>query len=239
MQVRTVDVGGVSVCYRESGDPAGTPVVLLHGGASDGSTWDAFAPVLVRAGHRVIAPDLRGHGQSARTGAYPLSAFADDLIGLLDVLGLERVKVIGHSLGAHAAALAAQRHPERFTDLVLEDPPAPVRTRRARNLPPVRAFLLIGLGSLFRKRRFHRRAVTQVMMQLRAPDPGYWAKLPAITARTLVISGGPTSHVSPRDVADIARIIPRAELATIPVGHRVHSLAPEHFRRVVLPFLAT
>ncbi len=169
---------------------------------------------------------------------YPLSAFADDLIGLLDVLGLARVAVVGHSLGAHAAALAAQRHPERFSDLVLEDPPAPSKPSRSTRVPSIGAFLLIGIGGLLRRRRYHRRAMTQVIRQLRSPDPAYWEGLPAITARTVVISGGPKSHVSPNDVAVIARTIPRAELATIPVGHRIHSLAPDRFLNVVVPFLA-
>lgn len=235
--VHTIDVAGLSVRYRESGAPDGRPVLLLHGGASDATTWSFFTKALVARGMRVIAPDLRGHGGTARAGAYPLSSFADDALGLLDALGLEKVALVGHSLGAHAAALAAQRQPHRFTDLVLEDPPAPIG-ETSTPLPSLPAFLLIGLGSFLRRRRFHALAMRQVIRQLRAPDPAYWDALSAITARTLVISGGPKSHVSPRDVAVVARRIPRAELATIPVGHRVHSRAPERFRDLVVPFLA-
>ncbi len=233
----TVDVAGLSVHYRVRGAADGRPVLLLHGGASDATTWNFFAEALVARGMRVIAPDLRGHGGTARAGSYPLSAFADDVIGLLDALGLDQVAIVGHSLGAHAAALAAQRAPHRFTDLVLEDPPAPMHGD-ATPRPSLPAFLLLGLGSLLRRRRFHAFAMREVIRQLRSPDPAYWDALPSITARTLVISGGPKSHVAPSDVAVVARRIPHAELATIPVGHRVHSRAPEQFRDLVVPFLA-
>ena len=235
--LHTVDVGGLAVCYRTRGNADGRPVLLLHGGASDATTWDFFAEALVAHGMRVIAPDLRGHGGTARSGAYPLSAFADDVLGLLDALGLDQVALVGHSLGAHAAALAAQRAPHRFTALVLEDPPAPIRGD-ATPPPSLPAFFLLGLGSFLRRRRFHAFAMREVIRQLRAPDPAYWDALPTITARTLVISGGPKSHVAPSDVAVVAERIPRAELATIPVGHRVHSRAPERFRDLVVPFLA-
>lgn len=232
--VKRVRVGALDVTYRDRGE--GPPVLLLHGGASDGATWDSFADVLVARGRRVIVPDLRGHGGTSRAPTYPLAGFADDVLGLLDALGLERVDLVGHSLGAHAAALAAQRAPERFGTLVLEDPP--VVRRAGKKLPNIPAFLFIGLGGLFRRKRYHKRAMHQVIRQLRTPDEAYLAALPKITARTLVISGGPKSHVSPDDVAFLARAIPGAALETIAVGHRVHSLAPERFRDLVTPFLA-
>jgi len=54
---------------------------------------------------------------------------------------------------------------------------------------------------------------------------------------TLVVSGGPTSHIRPQRLAEMVRHLPDAQLVTIPVGHRVHSLAPQRFRDAVLPFL--
>ncbi|HEV7711637.1 MAG TPA: alpha/beta fold hydrolase, partial [Asanoa sp.] len=113
--------------YFDEGDPAAAPVVLLHGGGSSAATWDRFAAALVAAGRRTIAVDLRGHGGSSRAASYPLAGFADDITGLLDGLGLDRVALVGHSLGAHAASLVAQRQPDRVTHLVLEEPPVPSR----------------------------------------------------------------------------------------------------------------
>ncbi|MDG4827362.1 alpha/beta hydrolase [Asanoa sp. WMMD1127] len=213
--------------YRDLG--AGPPVVLLHGGASNAGTWDRLAAALRHAGHRTIAVDLRGHGDSPRAGAYPLAGFRDDVAALLDRLGLDRVALVGHSLGAHTAVLLAQARPARISRLVLEEPPVPGLT--------IRRFALPALAVLAARRGFDPRAVASAVRQLRRPDPGWWARLPAIAAPTLLISGGPRSHVAPTLLAEMARAIPAARLVTIPVGHRVHSRAPERFHATVLPFL--
>ncbi|APR75490.1 putative hydrolase [Minicystis rosea] len=87
-------------------------------------------------------------------------------------------------------------------------------------------------------RRFDPAAITSAVAQLDVPDPRWWERLSSITAETLVISGGPASHVSLERLAAVARAIPRAELVTIPVGHRVHSRGAVRFGAAVLPFLA-
>jgi len=69
------------------------------------------------------------------------------------------------------------------------------------------------------------------------PDPAWWDRLPLITAPTLLISGGPASHIPPRQLAEAARSIPRSRTVTIAAGHRVHSLRPEQFLAAVMPFL--
>jgi pimeloyl-ACP methyl ester carboxylesterase len=234
---RIVDVAGVAVSYRETGDLDGPPVVLLHGGGSSAGTWDAFAAVLAGAGRRVIAADLRGHGGTARAVSYSLAGFRDDVVGLLDVLELDRVALVGHSLGAHTASLIAQCQPDRVARLVLEDPPAPSRdVSLARELSAMQVMML-AIGSVLRRRRYHPVALISAIRELRVPDPGWWQRLSLITAPTLVISGGASSHLSPQRIAEVAEAIPDAELVTIPVGHRVHSVAPDRFCAVVVPFL--
>jgi pimeloyl-ACP methyl ester carboxylesterase len=131
-----VEVAGVTIRYRETGDPGGPPVLLLHGGGSSSATWAGLAAALATAGRRVIAADLRGHGGSSRTASYPLAGFRDDILGLLDALKLDPVAVVGHSLGAHVSSLIAQRQPERVTRLVLEEPPVPA-PRPLRGVRPV------------------------------------------------------------------------------------------------------
>jgi pimeloyl-ACP methyl ester carboxylesterase len=69
------------------------------------------------------------------------------------------------------------------------------------------------------------------------PDPGWWDSLPLITARTLLISGGPASHIPPSQLAEAARYLPHSHVVTIAAGHRVHSLRPEQFLAAVMPFL--
>ncbi|WP_205862353.1 alpha/beta fold hydrolase [Planosporangium thailandense] len=235
--IRGVEVAGVTIRYREAGDPDGRPTVLLHGGGSSAATWDGLAAALVAAGHHVIAPDLRGHGGSSRTAIYPLAGFLDDILGLLDARALDNIALVGHSLGGHVASLIAQRQPERVTRLVLEEPPVPPRAPADPHGLSRARFLLPALGILAVRRGFDPRAVVSAVRQLRVPDPAWWDRLPAVSAPALVVSGGPASHVPSDRLAEVSRTIPRGELATIPAGHRVHSRSPEQFRAVAVPFL--
>lgn len=236
---RDVTLAGVAIRYRQFGDPAAPPVVLLHGGSSSAATWDRLAAALAAAGRRAIAADLRGHGGSSRTPTYPLTGFRDDIVGLLDRLALDRVALVGHSLGAHTASLIAQRQPERITRLVLEEPPVPTREPSdAHGLSGAR-FLLPALGLLAVRHRFDHKAVTSAVRQLRTPDRAWWDGLTSITAPTLLISGGPRSHISPQRLVEMASAFPHARLVTIPVGHRIHSHSPHRFHAAVVPFLTT
>jgi hypothetical protein len=89
--LRTFEANGVRLSYRDSGDPTGAPVVLLHGSGSDAATWDRFILRLTAVGYRCIALDLRGHAFSARTEDYSLSSIRDDVLGLLEALALRNV----------------------------------------------------------------------------------------------------------------------------------------------------
>lgn len=117
---RVVPVAGGDVAVHELGSGP-VPVVALHGITANALTWLPLAGVL--AGQvRLLAPDLRGRADSARTvEPAGLGAHVDDLIALLDFHGLSRAVVIGHSMGAYVAALAAARHPERLSRVILVD----------------------------------------------------------------------------------------------------------------------
>ena len=230
-------MGGAVVLHRRVDGPPDAPaVVLLHGGGSRGATWDRFTPALLAAGHRVVVPDLRGHAGSPRSSSYTLEHHRDDVLALLDQLGLDRVTLVGHSLGGFAATLVAQEQPARVTRLVLEDPPAPPRLGSAGRLPLGR-LLLLSIGTADPRRRYDRLALTSAITQLRQARPAWWDALPRITAPTLLLSGGPGSHIAPARLAEVAALIPRCDLVTVPVGHRVHSTAPDEFRRTVMNFL--
>jgi pimeloyl-ACP methyl ester carboxylesterase len=109
-------VAGVRLHYAEAGD--GPPVVLLHGWPQSWWCWREVIPLLAPE-RRVICPDLRGFGWSqAPAHGYAKLRLADDLLGLLDALGLERVPLVGHDWGAFAGFLAAMHHPERIERLV-------------------------------------------------------------------------------------------------------------------------
>ncbi len=108
---------GQRVTYRAAG--SGPALLLLHGVAGSGRTWDEVIPWLAED-HTVIAPDLLGHGRSAKPrGDYSLGAFAAGLRDLLAVLDFEAGTVVGHSLGGGIALQFAYLFPEHVQRMVL------------------------------------------------------------------------------------------------------------------------
>jgi lipase len=106
-------------------DAPGTPVLAVHGITASHRNWDLFATALPE--RRVIAPDLRGRGRSnALPAPYGLEQHADDLAASLDALGVARVFVVGHSMGAFVSVRFAERHPDRVAGLALIDGGIPV-----------------------------------------------------------------------------------------------------------------
>lgn len=115
--VEYVELHGEQVAYRDVG--SGDVVVLIHGMAGSSDTWQAVIPQLAQR-YRVIAPDLLGHGQSAKPRTdYSLGAFAAGLRDLLDELGISRATIVGHSLGGGVAMQFIYQHPEYCQRLVL------------------------------------------------------------------------------------------------------------------------
>lgn len=109
-------VDGTRLFYEVSGD--GPAVVLVHGRGLEHSMWEPQVDAL-SAAHRLVRYDMRGFGQSpSGENAY---THADDLVGLLDHLGIERAVVVGCSLGGGAAINFAVLHPERLLGLVAVD----------------------------------------------------------------------------------------------------------------------
>ena len=121
--VKQIDAGVLNVAYAEHGDPAGAPVVLLHGFPYDIHAYDVVAPLLAGRGHRVIVPYLRGYGPTRfRDDATPRSgeqaALGADLLALMDALGLGHALLGGYDWGGRAACIVAALWPERVRGLV-------------------------------------------------------------------------------------------------------------------------
>ncbi|MEV0644688.1 alpha/beta hydrolase [Phytomonospora sp. NPDC050363] len=221
------------------------PVMLLHGLAGDGRSWTDFARRLAAVGRRAIVPDLRGHGQSGRSADYTFEAFRDDVLALAGELALERVDVVGHALGGHVATMVAQARPKLVRRLVVEESPPPPRDEAEampfadRNRRPrARMGPKEVLSTLPTLLRFDQRALGHVAPAYRTPSPDWWAALPAITAETLLLYGGPSGPVPLNRLDAQAEAIPDCRIATFAeAGHRIHSGSPEQFAEVVLPFL--
>ncbi len=99
----------------------GPPILLVHGITSSSRTWKRIMPRLAES-HTVIAPDLLGHGQSAKPqGDYSLGAYASGIRDLLVALEVPRATVVGHSLGGGIAMQFAYQFPERLGRMVLID----------------------------------------------------------------------------------------------------------------------
>jgi pimeloyl-ACP methyl ester carboxylesterase len=118
----TVSANGLTFHYVESGNPAGRPLVLLHGITGHARTWDRLAPDLGHA-FRVIALDQRGHGDShpAADGDYSTAAMAVDLGAVADALGLSTFTLLGLSMGGRVAIAFAGTQPARVDRLVIVD----------------------------------------------------------------------------------------------------------------------
>ncbi len=177
----SIETGGVPLRLRiaEAG-LGGRPLLLVHGftgGRVDFTDW--LGPLADRGWH-VVAPDLRGHGDSdAPTDehSYGLEIFAADVIGLLDALDWPRTTMLGHSMGGMVAQVVAINHPERLEGLVLMD----TGHGRVRGIDPALAELAAavareqGMASLMKAQSELDEAplVTPAHEHLLATRPGY------------------------------------------------------------------
>jgi pimeloyl-ACP methyl ester carboxylesterase len=108
-----VDAGGLRMHVAEAGPPDGDPLLLLHGWPQHWYEWRGLVPELSQH-YRMVMPDLRGLGWSEITKrGYDKEQLAEDVVALLDAMGIERVKLIAHDWGGYAGFMLALFHPER------------------------------------------------------------------------------------------------------------------------------
>ena len=116
----TLEVDGTKLYYEDTGE--GDPVVLIHGAASSGRQFDEVLPSLAK-NYRLIVPDLRGLGRSARIQALPSPrVWVEDVWAMLDHAGVSRVDLIGVSLGSRIAGRLALESPNRVRSLTVDAP---------------------------------------------------------------------------------------------------------------------
>jgi pimeloyl-ACP methyl ester carboxylesterase len=118
-ELQETTIHGHRVAYRLAG--SGPPIILIHGITSSSVNWSTVGPMLARD-YTVLAPDLVGHGQSAKPrGDYSMGAFASGIRDLTVALDLGPATVVGHSLGGGVAMQFAYQFPERAVRLALVD----------------------------------------------------------------------------------------------------------------------
>ena len=123
VDLRTVTVGDVELNLAEAG-VGGRPFLLLHGFTGAKEDFTDYVDRLAEQGWHVVAPDHRGHGDSAKPddeAAYGFSVFASDALGLADALGWDQFVVLGHSMGGMVLQYMLSKAPERLAAVVLMD----------------------------------------------------------------------------------------------------------------------
>jgi pimeloyl-ACP methyl ester carboxylesterase len=129
---KTVDSLGLTIHYLEWGEPGGEPLALVHGFLDLAYSWQLFVDELLAMAERplrIIAPDCRGHGDSGWVGAggyYHFPDYVSDLESVLRATEVQRVKLIGHSMGGTISFLYAGTFPSRVERLVLIEGIGPV-----------------------------------------------------------------------------------------------------------------
>lgn len=181
------------LAHDEAGE--GFPVVLLHGFPHDHTLWSAQMAGL--EGHcRVVAPDLRGFGASVATPPFTIDRYADDVIALMDRLGIEKAVIGGLSMGGYIAFSMWRRHRARFRGLILVDTKAgpdndEARKRREQQIEVVRsegvavlAPRLVETSVSARTRERHPDVVERLLaMMTRQPAEGVIGALQAMIRR--------------------------------------------------------
>jgi pimeloyl-ACP methyl ester carboxylesterase len=252
--------GGVRINYTVDGQ--GPPIVLVHGfAASIELNWrlPGIIDALAGAGRRVIAVDCRGHGQSEKPHdpeAYSGTRMADDVIAVMDHLGVDKADLMGYSMGGFLSASLLVRHPERFNSVILsgvgdglllgamprERSEAIARAMEAdgaaKPRPPGIRGDLEEVGRQFRAfaERMGNDLAALAAMQRTERRGGYDpARLTDVKLPVMVLIGDKDDLVGPAD--KLAAAIPGATLVKVPGDHLTAVAAPE-LKKAVVEFLA-
>lgn len=263
-------VRGIEIAYDDAGDEAGARaegapvVVLLHGYPLNRSMWREQVDAL-SARHRVVAPDLRGHGETQASGeATTMEALAQDVAALLDELRIERVVLGGLSMGGYVALAFYRLFPQRVGALVLADTRATPDTGEARRgreesarkaltegMPAIAdAMLPKLLAPATVEEQPDVAARVRAMICATKPEGAAAALramavrrdqtdlLPQISVPTLIIVGSEDTLTPPRDAQAMHRAIDGSRLEIIDgAGHLSNVERPAQFNRALSDFL--
>lgn len=261
-------VAGRKVYYEIHGDAAGPPLVLVMGMAGSCKGWLALQVPEFSPLHTTVIFENRGvDGSEDPGGPFTTADLADDLVGLLDALGIERAHVLGAFLGGMTAQEFALRHPDRLDRLVLTGTYARADAKRRLLLEKWREMARVGqTREIFVRERLLWTLADETLEQrdlVEAMAPSYpgedfplagdllmrqcdaclghdtFDRLRRISHPTLVVCGRQDQLTPPKFHRELADEIPHARLVTLPTGaHLVLAEAAVQFNRTVLHFLA-
>lgn len=243
----------------------GQPFVILHGFLGMSDNWKTLGRKFAEMGYQMHLVDQRNHGRSFRHEAFGYQEMSQDLLAYLDHHKLDKVQLLGHSMGGKTAMEFASDHPDRLHQLIVADI-AP------KAYPPHHQDILKALNSLdFTK--IKSRSEADAALQAYIPEPGtrqfllknlYWVEkgqlglrinLPVLTQKveavgqqlepsklyegpSLFVRGGNSGYITDLDQLAIRQQFPMFQLATIKgAGHWLHAEQPAEFQSVIAKFL--
>lgn len=238
-----VEVDGVKLWWASFG--AGEPVVLLHGGAGNSEHWGNQVPALVAAGYRVVLVDARGHGRSTRTEApYSYHRMAEDLLAVLDALGLKQASLVGWSDGGVVGLDLAIHHPERVKKLFAFGANYDLGGMKSGGGPHATFATYFGKCASDYKRlsptpRAYKEFNSALSKMWKTQPTFKAADLAKITAPTACADGEFDEIIKQDHVRAMARLIPHGQVVLVPgTSHFALWQQPEAFNKAVLDFLA-
>lgn len=243
----------------------GKPLLIIHGFLGMSDNWKSFGSLYAAEGFQVHILDLRNHGKSFHSDNFSYDIMAQDVLEYCQENNLEKVSIIGHSMGGKVAMLFATSYPERVDKLIVAD-------IGPKYYAPHHQEILAGLNAVDFSEKPDRAQVEEalypyipdfgtrqfLMKNLYWKEPGqlaYRFNLPVFNAKievigtalpvssyfknsTLFIRGGNSKYILDSDLPEIKKHFPNFELATIPnVGHWLHAENPKMFFEETAKFL--
>ena len=233
-------VNGIKIWYASFGK--GEPVILLHGGLANSAYWGEQVPALAQK-YRVVVMDSRGHGRSTRDARpYGYDLMADDVVGLMDALKIDKAAIVGWSDGAILGLDIAMRHPTRISKLfAFAANSDPSGVKDVSQSPVFTAYIARAekeYEALSATPKEYAAFVEQIS-HMWASQP-HWtaADLAKITTPTWIVDGDHDEAIQRENTLFMADHIPNAGLLIQPqVSHFSFIQDPEQFTSDVLHFL--
>jgi pimeloyl-ACP methyl ester carboxylesterase len=242
-QTGLAPVGDIQMWYAVFNKGGGNPVLLIHGGLETGDTWGNQVPVLAR-NHEVIIADSRGHGRSTRSDQpFGYQLMADDYIGLLDYLMIDKVALVGWSDGGIIGLDIAMGHPERLTKLWAYG----ANFNIGGLIPNFDKDPVFG-GEIAKAGDRYRRvsptpdeydAFVKQISEMWNSQPDYTAQqLGMITTPTMIVDGEHDEAIKREHTQELSRLIPNARFLIMPgVSHFGHLQNPQLYNTYLTGFL--